>query len=259
MIAMGEDLGARMAQRSFDHILQYCSPSALRAVPLAVALLNLSNPDLLAADLLSRLSHDADADVAAAACLSLGLVGAGTNNARLANMLRQLSSYYYKEPSCLFLVRVAQGLVHMGKGLLTLNPAHSDRLLVSGQALSGILAVAVASLQMRATIAGKHHYLLYCLAPALTPRMFMPVSPDGAIIQTPARVGEAVDVVAQAGKPKAITGFQTHTTPVLLAVGERAELATEKYLARSTVLEGFVICTENPDYVEEVHEKHAHN
>lgn len=42
------------------------------------------------------------------------------------------------------------------------------------------------------------------------------------------RVGQAVDVVGQAGKPKTITGFQTHTTPVLLAYGERAELATEE-------------------------------
>jgi hypothetical protein len=28
-------------------------------------------------------------------------------------------------------VRIAQGLVHMGKGLLTLNPYHSDRFLLS--------------------------------------------------------------------------------------------------------------------------------
>ena len=32
----------------------------------------------------------------------------------------------------LFLVRVAQGLVHMGKGLLTLNPYHTDGQLLSG-------------------------------------------------------------------------------------------------------------------------------
>ena len=42
------------------------------------------------------------------------------------------------------------------------------------------------------------------------------------------RVGQAVDVVAQAGRPKTITGFQTHTTPVLLAYGERAELANDE-------------------------------
>ena len=36
------------------------------------------------------------------------------------------------------------------------------------------------------------------------------------------RVGQAVDTVGQAGKPRSITGFQTHTTPVLLAAGENA-------------------------------------
>ena len=47
-------------------------------------------------------------------------------------MLRGLSSYYYKEPTLLFLVRVAQGLVHMGKGLLNLAPKHANSNLISG-------------------------------------------------------------------------------------------------------------------------------
>jgi hypothetical protein len=55
------------------------------------------------------------------------------------------------------------------------------------------------------------------------------------------RVGQAVDVVAQAGKPRTITGFQTHTTPVLLGYGERAELADEEYVPQTPILEGIVI------------------
>ena len=51
-------------------------------------------------------------------------------------------------------------------------------------------------------------------------------------------MGQAVDVVGQAGKPKTITGFQTRTTPVLLSYGERAELATDEYIALSPILEG---------------------
>jgi hypothetical protein len=42
--------------------------------------------------------------VVQAATVSLGLIGAGTNNARIAGMLRNLSSYYYKDPSLLFCV-----------------------------------------------------------------------------------------------------------------------------------------------------------
>jgi 26S proteasome regulatory subunit N1 len=44
-------------------------------------------------------------------------------------------------------------------------------------------------------------------------------------LSVPVRVGQAVDVVGQAGRPKIITGFQTHS---LLAAGDRAELATKK-------------------------------
>ena len=51
----------------------------------------------------------------------------------------------------------------------------------------------------------------------------------------------------QAGKPKAITGFQTHTTPVLLAHGERAELATEEYTSLTPIMEGFVILRKKPE------------
>lgn len=59
---------------------------------------------------------------------------------------------------------------------------------------------------------------------------------------------QAVDVVGQAGKPKTITGFQTHTTPVLLAFGERAELATEEYVPLTPIMEGFVILRKNPEF-----------
>ena len=41
-------------------------------MPLAVALLHVSNPDVQALDTLSRLSHDTDPDVAANAVLALG-------------------------------------------------------------------------------------------------------------------------------------------------------------------------------------------
>jgi 26S proteasome regulatory subunit N1 len=65
------------------------------------------------------------------------------------------------------------------------------------------------------------------------------------------RVGQAVETVGQAGKPKRITGFQTHTTPVLLQAAERAELGTEEVLSVSSVLEGIVIIKNNPDFLTE--------
>jgi 26S proteasome regulatory subunit N1 len=84
----------------------------------------------------------------------------------------------------------------------------------------------------------------------MKPRMLLTLDEEGKLLPVPARVGTAVDVVAQAGRPKTITGFQTHTTPVLMSAGERAELGTTKYIACSPVLEGQVILKPNPEYVE---------
>ena len=249
-IAGGEELGSQMAHRALEHILQYGGPAAKKGVPLALAILNVSNPDVAVIDTLGRLSHDGDEQVVMSALISLGIVGAGTNNARLAGLLRNLSMYYSKEASMLFLVRISQGLVHSGKGLLTLNPYSASSKAMLRPAMSGLLLVLLASLDMKSSIGGRMHYLLYGLVPALRPRMLMTVDESGSMLPLPVRVGQAVDVVAQAGKPKAITGFQTHTTPVLLAEGERAELGTEKYKAMSSALEGLVIVKENPDYVE---------
>uniref|UniRef100_A0A0D3H594 26S proteasome non-ATPase regulatory subunit 2 homolog n=1 Tax=Oryza barthii TaxID=65489 RepID=A0A0D3H594_9ORYZ len=247
LISMAEELGAEMAVRSLERLLQYGEQNIRRAVPLALGLLCISNPKVNVMDTMSRLSHDADAEVSMAAIISLGLIGAGTNNARIAGMLRNLSSYYYKEAGHLFCVRIAQGLVHLGKGLLTLSPYHSDRFLLSPIALAGLVTVLHACLDMKSIILGKYHYMLYILALAMQPRMLLTVDEDLKPLSVPVRVGQAVDVVGQAGRPKTITGFQTHSTPVLLAAGERAELATEKYLPLTPVLEGFVILRNNPD------------
>jgi len=125
----------------------------------------------------------------------------------------------------------------MGKGTLTLNPYHSDSQLMSPVAVAGLLGVLIAFLDVKNTILGKSHYLLFALCTAMHPRMLVTFNEELQPLPVSVRVGQAVDVVGQAGKPKTITGFQTHTTPVLLAAGERAELATEEYLPLTPIME----------------------
>lgn len=248
LIAMGEDNGAEMAFRMFGHLLRYGEPVIRRAVPLALGLISVSNPKLNILETLSKFSHDSDPEVAYSAIFAMGLVGAGTNNARLAAMLRQLAQYHAKDPNNLFMVRIAQGLAHLGKGTLTLCPYHNDRQLMRTVAVGGLMTTLVAFLDVKNIILGKSHYMLYFLVPAMQPRMLVTFDEESHPLPVPVRVGQAVDVVGQAGKPKTITGFQTHTTPVLLAHGERAELATDEYIPLTPVIEGFVILRKNPNY-----------
>src|SRR3954469_22631838 len=124
--------------------MHFGEPVIRKAVPLAIGLLYASNPQLTVFETLSRYSHDNDSEVAVNAIFAMGLVGAGTNNARLAQMLRQLASYYHKEPNSLFMVRIAQGLLHMGKGTMTVNPFYSDRQLMSPVAVAGLMSTLIA-------------------------------------------------------------------------------------------------------------------
>ena len=129
---------------------------------------------------------------------------------------------------------------------MTISPFHSDRLLCKLPALAGVLVFALAALDPKATLHGKWHTLLFALAPAIAPRSLRCVDEAGAPLRVEVRVGAAVDVVAQAGRPKTITGFQTHSTPVLLGARDRAELADDAWLPLTAVLEGVVVLRPNP-------------
>ncbi len=119
--------------------MDYGKPIIRKSVPLVIALVSTSNPQLTILDTLSKYSHDNDLQVAINAIFAMGLVGAGTNNARLAQILRQLAGYYQKEPDSLFMVRIEQGLVHVGKGTIRLNPFFTDQSVMSKPAIAGLL------------------------------------------------------------------------------------------------------------------------
>ncbi|KAI0264754.1 26S proteasome regulatory complex non-ATPase subcomplex Rpn1 subunit [Gloeopeniophorella convolvens] len=252
LVAMGEDIGAEMSLRQFNHLMHYGDPVIRKSVPLALGLVSASNPQLSILDILSKYSHDNDLAVALNAIFAMGIVGAGTNNARLAQMLRQLAGYYHKEPDCLFMVRIAQGLVHMGKGTIGINPFYLDRAIMSKVAVAGLLATLTAFTDAKAFVLDKYHWMFYFLVPAMYPRFLITLDEELEPKPVTVRVGTAVDVVGQAGKPRTISGFQTYQTPVRLATTERAELATEEYIPFANVLEGFVLLQKNPGWEEKM-------
>jgi hypothetical protein len=128
MIAMGEDIGVEMSMRQFNILspatlsssltngypsqMHHVDPIIRKCVTLAPGLISALNPQLPVLYTLSKFGNDNDLAVALNAIFAMGLAGAGTNNARLAQMLRQLAGYYYKEPDCLFMVHVAHGQRH---------------------------------------------------------------------------------------------------------------------------------------------------
>lgn len=78
-------------------------------MPLAIGLLRISNPEVATMDLLNKLAYDSDNEVAMSSIFALGLIGAGTNNSKLAGNLRSLASYYAgpNTTDTLFVCRIA--------------------------------------------------------------------------------------------------------------------------------------------------------
>ena len=251
LIAFGEDIGQEMCLRTMNHLLQYGEPIIRRTVPLAIGLLKISNPEVATLDLLNKLAYDSDKGVSMSAILALGLVGAGTNNSRLSGNLRYLATYFGSSPDQLFVVRISQGLVYMGKGMMSLTPMHSNKFLFSNVSLAGIITVLYAATDMETFICGNYHYFLYYLVLSMYPRMLVTLNEKLENTKASVKVGQAVDTVGAAGKPKTITGFQIHDTPVLIGHGERSEFATEEFLSYNNIMENFVIIRKNPDYEDE--------
>ena len=245
---MGEDIGKEMSLRHFGHLMHYGDEYVKRAVPLALSLLSVSNPQINIYETLSRYTHDEDMDVSSNAIYAMGIVGAGTNNSRLAQLLRNLASYYSNSSSSLFMTRIAQGLVHLGKGTITLD-CYNDSGVLNKSALASLLTVMVGLTEP--TFMFSHQYMFYFLNAGMRPKYLITLDEAGSPIQVNVRVGQAVDIVGQAGKPKDITGWTTHATPVLLNHNERAELETNEYISLTSKIEGVVILRKNPDYKEE--------
>lgn len=60
--------------------LRYGEPTLRRAVPLALALISVSNPRLNILDTLSKFSHDADPEVSHNSIFAMGMVGSGKSD-----------------------------------------------------------------------------------------------------------------------------------------------------------------------------------
>ena len=136
----------------------------------------------------------------------------------------------------------------MGKGMLGLSPMHSNKFLFSNVSLAGLITVLYAATDMDTFICGNYHYFLYYLVLSMYPRMLVTLNEKLENTKVSVKVGQAVDTVGAAGKPRTITGFQVHDTPVLIGNAERAEFATEEFLSHNNIMENFVIIKNNPDY-----------
>jgi 26S proteasome regulatory subunit N1 len=216
---------------------------ARRMAPIALALTSVSAPLPELVDNLHRIGRDTDQAVAKNAGLALGLLAAGTMNTRALTVLKTLAGFHKDTEAVVVMMHIAEGLVSLGQGTLTLSPTYGDSLILNPVALGALLVLAHAAIYADTLLVSDSGdpLLFYFIAPAIAPRFLVTIDEELNIVRIPVRVGTALDVVGQAGSPRQVAGFQQLDTPVLIAAGQRAEIVDDTWEPLSPILEGFVI------------------
>ncbi|KAG9392786.1 hypothetical protein J8273_5818 [Carpediemonas membranifera] len=243
---LGDDLTQPLLGRLFDRIHHYGTTASQRVLPLAASMGSLGVPDQALAAGLHRMAHNSDEAASFNAIVSLGLLGAGTGDAHIAQTLKTLRKYYKSSSVHQGAVRLAHGLLHAGKGLIGVHTVHMDKKLLRPTAIAGILTTALAMCSHESFLK-EDMILFFPLALAMTPRCVSTVDAALNPIGASVKVGQKIDIVGLAGKPRKIAGFQSHVSPVVCGLDNVAEVVEGEFEPLTSLHEGVLICKVHKD------------
>lgn len=219
LVGLGDDLVARIATSSL--LLE--SPHLKSVLPLSYALLYTSNPQSSILDVLEKSLNSGDSNTVIPTIFSLGVIGAGTLCGRIQKVLDSQMAYFYKDPKASSVLKISQGLLSLGKGLMSLSPFFYDKTVLLPKNFIGLFATTLLFLEPSTSPILNNPYLFYLLVQAATPKyIYCPTKIN-------IRVGNPVNTVGVVGDPRRISSMQTHSSPVVLGANERAEIDEETY------------------------------
>ncbi|KAF7684778.1 26S proteasome regulatory subunit RPN1 [Astathelohania contejeani] len=243
LVALGDELSTKMITRLIRSSGMLNLPKLKSAIPLCLALLYPSTPEVEVIDDLVKLLNSGDTDVVLNTIIALGLVGAGTNNTRIIDILNHQYSYHSKSFRLVSALRISIGLVHLGKGTLTINPWVYRQSLLLTKEFVGLFSLLFISLEGESSVInGKYSFLYYLLCQSVTPKYLICVDTTGKYKSATVRIGTPVNRVGMVGHPRSIVSVQTHVSPVIVQSGERAEVEDAKTLCE--IAEDIVVCAE---------------
>jgi 26S proteasome regulatory subunit N1 len=150
--------------------------------------------------------------------LSLGIIGAGSTSSRISKILDQQYSYYHKDPKIFSVMKISQGLVCLGKGLLSLSPLCFDKSTLIPKSIIGLFSTIFMFLDSSSSpLVSSHTYMFFMLCQSCSQKYVVCDEKIGI------KVGLPVNTVGMVGEPRKISSIQTHVSPVILEEGMRAE------------------------------------
>ncbi|OQS54853.1 RPN1 [Ecytonucleospora hepatopenaei] len=214
LVAIGDPLATQMVENQLMSALHLNNVHIKKTVPLCLSLLYASSNKQSVVEYLERSIHSPETEVSA--IVALGIVGAGTKNAKILQILSGAFGSMYKENVSSNALLYAQGLVNLGKGTLTISPlAYGDKIILDKSILGLLTTILMLFTDDYACFADYSH-LMYGIVSAIRPKYVTGV--QGEI-----KVGRSVERVGLSGNPSKLAGKVIHQAPVILNYGEEAE------------------------------------
>ncbi|ADM11316.1 26S proteasome regulatory subunit 4 [Encephalitozoon intestinalis ATCC 50506] len=218
LVSMGDETSSQMVGRIVSSSLLLDSSHLRSVLPLCYSILYPSNPQVNVLDILEKSLNIGETNCIISTIVSLGFIGAGTLNSRITKILDQQYSYYYKDLKVLPVLKIAQGLVSLGKGLLSISPLCFDKTTFMPKNTIGLFSTVFMLLDSSISpLITSHSYMFFLLCQACTPK-YVTCSEKINI-----RVGHPINTVGMVGEPKKLSSVQMHTSPVVLSEKTRAE------------------------------------
>lgn len=208
-------------------------------IPLCLALLFPSEPD---PEIIDALSRSINNENPTSTIIALAVIGAGTNNTQIVQMIEQQFSYHSKNTKMVSLLKIALGIIACGKGTLSLSFSVYDKSILLKQNLIGMLGLFFLFIHENSPVLGKHSYLWYLLEQSVLNKQLYLVDRDLNMVKGNIRVGRPVSTAGVAGRPVGISGVVSHVSPVILGCDERAVIDEIEYYGYP---EDVVVCKDN--------------
>ncbi|EEQ82794.1 hypothetical protein NCER_100429 [Vairimorpha ceranae BRL01] len=219
LVGIGDDLALQMISRICTSSQLLDSPHLKSALPLCYSILFPSSSNQQIVDTLEKNLNSSDASIIITSLYALGVIGAGSVSGRIQKVLDSQYSMTYKDPKAGTVLRIANGLLSLGKGLSSISYSFYDRSCIIPKNFIGLFSTTFLLLDsVSSPLLTGNTYLFYLLNQSFTPKYIYTEK------KVNIRIGLPVNTVGVVGDPRRISSMQTHSTPVIINTTERAEI-----------------------------------
>ncbi|EDQ31289.1 19S-PA700 proteasome regulatory particle subunit Rpn1p-S1 [Enterocytozoon bieneusi H348] len=218
LVGIGDSLASQMIENQLMSSLLLNNIHIKNVVPSCLALLYASSMKSDIIDFLERSMSTRETNVTS--IVALGILAAGTNNSRAMSILSSNFNAMYKDIKASNALIFSQGLINLGKGMLTLSPLVYDKRIIIDKSIIGLLGLITMLLNENYSCFKENSFILYIITQAILPKYVTGIT--GEI-----KVGKPVETVGLTGNPNRISGKIVYTSPIILNYDQKAETDVE--------------------------------